>query len=157
MNKLNILLIAVSFLMSCSGATKTKENNERDTAKGEVIVLNKADFLAKIFDYEKNPETWVYEGNKPCIIDFYADWCGPCKKVSPILQDLASVYKEDIVVYKVNVDDEGELAAVFGIQSIPSLLFVPVNGEPKMSVGALGREALVSQIDNFLLSKVAAK
>ena len=84
---------------------------------GEVIALNKADFLRKVFDYEKSPTKWVYEGDKPCIIDFYADWCGPCKKVAPILRELASQYKGKIVVYKINVDQEQELAAVFGIRS----------------------------------------
>jgi thioredoxin len=86
-------------------------------------------------------------------VDFYADWCGPCKKVSPILRDLAVLYKNDIVVYKVDVDSEGELAAVFGIQSIPTLLFIPKDGEPQVSLGALPREALVEQIDSYLLGK----
>ena len=89
----------------------------QEDSAGEVIVLNKADFLRKVFDYEKSPTKWVYEGDKPCIIDFYADWCGPCKKVAPILRELASQYKGKIVVYKINVDQEQELAAVFGIRS----------------------------------------
>ena len=72
--------------------------------RGEVVTLNKAEFLQKVFNYEKNATKWVYEGDKPCIIDFYADWCGPCKQVAPILRDLAILYKNDIVVYKVNVD-----------------------------------------------------
>ena len=113
--------------------------------------MNKADFLRKVFDYEKSPTKWVYEGDKPCIIDFYADWCGPCKKVAPILRELASQYKGKIVVYKINVDQEQELAAVFGIRSIPTFLFVPKEGQPRLSMGALPREEFVNQIDAFLL------
>jgi thioredoxin len=132
---------------------QTSENTETEAAKGDVVVLNKADFLSKVFNYEKNRNEWVYEGDKPCIVDFYADWCGPCKKVSPILKDLAMIYKEDIVVYKVDVDTERELAEAFGIQSIPTLLFVPKDGEPQVALGALPREEIVEQIDNYLLGK----
>ena len=115
--------------------------------------MNKAEFLLKVFNYEKNATKWVYEGDKPCIIDFYADWCGPCKQVAPILRDLAILYKNDIVVYKVNVDKEKELAAAFGIQSIPTFLFIPKEGQPQISMGALPREEFVKQIDTFLLKK----
>ena len=123
------------------------------SAQGEVIVLNKADFLSKVYNYEKNQTQWVYEGNKPAIIDFYADWCGPCKKVSPILKELAAQYKDDIVIYKINVDNEKELASAFGIQSIPTLLFIPKTGKPQIAQGALSKEQFVEQIDNFLLKK----
>jgi len=96
-------------------SAKSDKSSEAGTAsKGEVVTLNKAEFLQKVFNYEKNATKWVYEGDKPCIIDFYADWCGPCKQVAPILRDLAILYKNDIVVYKVNVDKEKELAAAFG-------------------------------------------
>jgi thioredoxin len=151
----NLIYFSIVFsLMSCLSANKNKENKvEQITSGGEVVVLNKADFLAKVFNYEKNPETWLYEGDKPCIVDFYADWCGPCKKVSPILRDLAVLYKNDIVVYKVDVDSENELAAAFGIQSIPTLLFIPKDGDPQVSLGALPREELVKQIDSYLLGR----
>ncbi|MDR1557550.1 MAG: thioredoxin [Tannerellaceae bacterium] len=140
--------------VACSQTSRTKENTGiSKVAKGDVIVLNKMDFLAKVFNYEENPDQWVYEGEKPCIVDFYADWCGPCKKVSPILRDLAILYKDDIVIYKVNVDTENELAAAFGIQSIPTLLFIPKDGEPQLAQGALPREVLIEQIDNYLLGK----
>ena len=146
-----------TLLMSCSATASTDaKSGEAQTAqaapsKGEVVVLTKADFLAKVYNYEKNPDQWVYEGDKPCIIDFYADWCGPCKQVAPILRDLAILYKKDIVVYKINVDQEQELAAAFGIQNIPTFLFIPKEGKPKMSMGALPRETFVQQIDEFLL------
>lgn len=151
------LMALAALLMSCSATASTDaKSGEAQTAQaapsnGEVVVLTKADFLAKVYNYEKNPDQWVYEGDKPCIIDFYADWCGPCKQVAPILRDLAILYKKDIVVYKINVDQEQELAAAFGIQSIPTFLFIPKEGKPKMSMGALPREAFVQQIDEFLL------
>jgi thioredoxin len=122
-------------------------------ATGDVVALKKADFLSKVFNYEKTQNVWVYEGDKPCIVDFYADWCVPCKKVSPILKDLAVLYKEDIVVYKVDVDTESELAEAFGIQSIPTLLFIPRDGQPQIARGALPREELVAQIDSYLLGR----
>lgn len=146
------LVSVVLLLVSCSMSAKSDKNGEAaTTSKGEVIALNKAEFLQKVFNFEKNPNNWVFEGDKPCIIDFYADWCGPCKKVAPILKDLAGVYKDKIVIYKVNVDEQKELAAAFGVQSIPTFLFVPKNGKPQIAQGALPREEFVNQIDNFLL------
>lgn len=97
--------------------------------------LTKTEFLKKIVDYEKNPNQWVYLGDKPCIIDFYADWCRPCKIAGPILEELATEYKEDIIVYKVDTDKEKELAAAFGIRSIPAFLYCPMEGKPQMSAG----------------------
>ena len=100
-------MVAVALiLVSCSMSAKPEQNEtEKASAQGEVVALNKADFLSKVYNYEKNQTQWVYEGNKPAIIDFYADWCGPCKKVSPILKELAAQYKDDIVIYKINVDN----------------------------------------------------
>ena len=92
-------------------AKSDKNETGNVAAQGEVVVLNKADFLTKVYNYEKNQTEWVYEGTKPCIVDFYADWCGPCKKISPILKELAGEYKNDIIIYKINVDNEMELAA----------------------------------------------
>ena len=147
-------MILVALLsISCTMSANPKGNNAENTAEGEVIHLNRAEFLSKDFNYEKNPDKWVYEGNKPCIIDFYADWCGPCKKVAPILNDLAVQYKNDIIIYKINVDKEKELATAFGIQSIPTFLFIPAKGQPQVAQGALPREEFVKQIDSFLLGK----
>lgn len=156
MKNLNGLLVfsVILSLFSCTMSAKTDQKSDnKNTAKGEVIVLNKADFLAKVFNYEKNQTEWVYEGDKPCIVDFYADWCGPCKKVSPILKDLAAQYKDEIVIYKVDVDAEKELAMAFGIQSIPTLLFIPKDGEPQIAQGALPKEEFVKQINSYLLGK----
>ncbi|GGK18292.1 MULTISPECIES: thioredoxin [Parabacteroides] len=148
------LISVVLLLVSCSMSAKSDKNETGGVAaQGEVVVLNKADFLTKVYNYEKNQSEWVYEGTKPCIVDFYADWCGPCKKVSPILKELAGEYKNDIIIYKINVDNEKELAAAFGIQSIPTLLFIPAKGKPQIAQGALSKEQFVEQINGFLLGK----
>ena len=93
---------------------------------GKVIHINQSEFIEKVYDYKKNPDKWVYEGSKPAIIDFYADWCGPCRRLSPVLEKLAEKYKDKIVIYKVNTDKERELAAAFGITSLPTLVFIPL-------------------------------
>lgn len=148
------LISVVLLLVSCSMSAKSDKNEtEKVAAQGEVVVLDKANFLTKVYNYEKNQSEWVYEGEKPCIVDFYADWCGPCKKVAPILKELAGEYKNDIIIYKINVDNEKELAAAFGIQSIPTLLFIPSKGKPQLAQGALSKEQFVEQINGFLLGK----
>jgi thioredoxin 1 len=101
--------------------------------------LTSETFKEKIFDFESNKE-WKYQGDKPCLIDFYADWCQPCKMVAPILEELADDYEGKLTIYKVDTEKEKELAGIFGIQSIPSLLFVPVEGMPQMAQGALPKE-----------------
>ena len=111
--------------------------------------LTKETFMTKVFNYEKNKE-WKFEGEKPCIIDFYADWCGPCKMVSPILEDLAKDFEGKIDVFKVNTEVEMELASVFGVRSIPSFLFVPLEGQPQMAMGALPKETFVKAFKDVL-------
>lgn len=101
--------------------------------------LTKESFKEKIFNFEENKD-WKFEGEKPALIDFYADWCQPCKMVAPILEELAEEYKGKIDIYKIDTEDQKELAAMFGIQSIPSLLFIPVDGQPQMAAGALPKE-----------------
>jgi thioredoxin 1 len=113
--------------------------------------LTKETFLSKVFNYEQNQE-WKFEGNLPCLIDFYADWCGPCKMVAPILEELSKEFDGKINIYKVNTEVEQELAAAFGIQSIPSLLFCPKDGKPQMAMGALPKQAMTDAINEVLLS-----
>ena len=103
--------------------------------------LTKETFLTKVFDYEKNQD-WKFNGELPAIIDFWAPWCGPCKMVGPVLEELSEEYKGKVNIYKVNTDEEQELGGVFGIRSIPSILFVPLEGQPKMAVGALPKESI---------------
>jgi thioredoxin len=117
------------------------------------IQLTKADFLAKVMNYEKNPQEWVFKGDKPCIIDFYADWCGPCKMLAPIMEELAQEYVGKVDFYKVNTEEEQELAGVFGIQSIPSILFCPMGEKPQMAQGALPKDTLKKAIEDLLLKK----
>jgi thioredoxin len=114
--------------------------------------LTKQAFLEKVFNYEQNQE-WKFEGTKPCIIDFYADWCGPCKMVAPILEELALEYAGKIDIYKIDTEAEQELAGAFGIRSIPSMLFVPVSEQPQMSVGALPKDSLKKAISDILLKE----
>ncbi len=111
--------------------------------------LTKETFLKKVFNYEQNKE-WKFEGEKPCIIDFYADWCQPCKMVAPILEELAAEYDGKMDVYKIDTEEEQELASVFGIRSIPSLLFVPSEGQPQMAMGALPKDAFVKAFKDVL-------
>jgi thioredoxin 1 len=111
--------------------------------------LTKETFKQKVFNWEVNKE-WKYEGLKPCLIDFYANWCGPCKMVAPVLEELQKEYGDNLVIYKVNTDEERELSSVFGIQSIPSLLFVPQDGQPQMAMGALPKATFEKAIEDVL-------
>lgn len=111
--------------------------------------LTKETFKEKVFDYETDKE-WQFKGSLPCIIDFYADWCGPCKMVAPVLEELAKEYEGKINIYKIDTEAEQELAAVFGIRSIPSLLFCPLNEQPQMAQGALPKNTFIQAIDEVL-------
>jgi thioredoxin len=111
--------------------------------------LSKQDFIDKIFDFE-NKKEWEYKGELPAIVDFYADWCGPCKMVSPVLETLSKEYEGALKVYKVNTDKEPELSAVFGIQSIPSFLFIPVGAQPRWPWARLPKASFVSAIKDVL-------
>jgi thioredoxin len=111
--------------------------------------LTKETFLEKVFNFEENKE-WKYEGDKPAIIDFYADWCGPCKMVAPILEEIDEEYGDKLNVYKIDTDKEQELAMAFGIQSIPSLLFIPVDDKPQMAQGALPKDAMLQAMREVL-------
>lgn len=113
--------------------------------------LTKETFREKIFDFEKHKD-WKFEGELPAIIDFYADWCGPCRAVAPVLEELSREYDGKINVYKVDTDKEQELAAMFGIRSIPSILFVPKEGQPQMAMGALPKDAFKNAISSVLLT-----
>lgn len=143
-------------LMSCNNKAETKDQ-VKETIKKEnkmtTIHLTKADFLTKVANFEANPSQWKYLGDKPALIDFYADWCGPCKAIAPVLEELATEYGDRVYIYKINTETEPELAAAFGIRSIPSLLFVPMNGQPQMAAGALPKQQLKEAIDNLLLKE----
>jgi thioredoxin len=127
MKKISLLMAA--FLATLTMNAFAQSDSLSAENAGEVIVLNKADFIKHVWDYKKNPDQWIYAGTLPCIIDFYADWCGPCRRVAPIMKDLAKEYKGKVLFYKVNVDNEQELSSIFQIKSIPAYLFIPPNTE----------------------------
>jgi len=117
--------------------------------------LTKETFLTKVFDYE-NKKEWEYQGDLPCVIDFYADWCQPCKMVAPVLEELSTEYEGKVHIYKINTEEQQELAGIFGIRSIPSILFVPVGDKPQMAVGALPKDAIVGAMKDVLKVDTAA-
>ncbi len=151
-------LLVIGFLtFSCSGPqTQAANDTKMQGQEGVVMKLDKDGFMKEIFNYEANPTKWVYEGNLPAIVDFYADWCAPCRLVAPIMDELAKEYKGKIRIYKVDTDKQKELAAVFQIRSIPSMLFIPMDGQPQMSMGALPKERYKEVIETFLLNKAAS-
>jgi thioredoxin 1 len=128
----------------------------RKTRTMATIQLTTQDFKDKVFDYEKEQE-WNYKGSLPAIIDFYADWCGPCKMVAPVLEELAEEYNDELVIFKVNTEKEMELSSVFGIQSIPTFLFIPLDGDPMMQSGAFPKKVFRQVIEERLLNKAVTK
>lgn len=139
------ILIMTFFFGACQGQQQ-KEN------AGDIIHLTNKEFKKMVFNYEVNKE-WKYLGNKPAIIDFYADWCGPCRIMSPRLEEIAKEYADKIIVYKVNTDKERVLSENLGIQSLPTLVFIPKDGKPQASMGAIPKELLVKAINEVLLVK----
>lgn len=113
--------------------------------------LTKETFLEKVFDFE-NKKEWEFQGELPAVIDFYADWCGPCKMVAPIVEELSKEYEGKVNFYKIDTEEQQELAAAFGIQSIPSILFIPLEGKPQMAAGALPKETFKQVLDDELLA-----
>lgn len=140
-----------------SGNEKSEKvviNGNESQNEGKPIYLTKKTFLEKVMNYEKNPTEWVYEGDKPCIIDFYADWCGPCKQAAPVLEELAKEYEGEIYIYKINTDKERELAGAFGIRGIPAFLWVPMEGKPQMSSGVARSQADTKKMFKEMIDKV---
>ncbi len=154
-----IALSASLLFLGCSNMKGNQERGQSTTKKTEVKAAEAApeqliynDFLKKVWNFEKNPKEWIYEGTEPCVIDFYADWCGPCKRVAPIMDEMAKTYNGKVRFYKVNVDKEQKLAAVFRIQSIPAVLFIPEKGKPMMQVGLLPHDTYINIIREHLLN-----
>ncbi|MBK9290695.1 MAG: thiol reductase thioredoxin [Bacteroidetes bacterium] len=148
------ILIAALLLMTtaCSNTTGKQTNtNENLNVSGKPEYLTYDTFLEKVWNFEKNPQTWVHEGELPAIVDFYADWCAPCRRIAPIMDKIAKDYEGRLKVYKIDVDKEQRLASVFQVRSIPSILFVPVQGQPMMQAGALTEEMYIKIIEEELL------
>lgn len=141
MNKLLLLMFGMFLLIPagfCSGNRSMSDSLIRSATsneEGNVITLNRQSFIDKVEDFSKNSQVWVYKGDKPCIVDFYATWCGPCSKAAPILESLAAKYKGKVIFYRVNVDEEKELAGLFNVSSIPAFLFCSLKGNPSMANG----------------------
>lgn len=144
--KLRLVIIMMAMFFSSTETIALNKGDETMTT----INLTKEEFIKKVMDYRTNPSEWKYIGDKPAIIDFYASWCGPCRMLAPIMDELAKEYAGQIYVYKVNTETETELAQLFGIRSIPSILFIPMEGQPTMTQGALPKAELKRIIEDVL-------
>jgi thioredoxin len=148
-----IMIILTTGCSSTTGKTNDSSTSEVKKESGKVEYLTYDTFLTKVWNFESNPQNWVYEGEVPAIIDFYADWCAPCRKIAPIMEKIAKDYDGKLKVYKIDVDKEQKLAGVFQVRSIPSILFTPVSGQPMMQAGAMTEEMYVKIIEEQLLKK----
>ena len=170
MKRLFLFIAVAAIFISASGnqETEAKQNKLNDFSSNNTVkqasttknseLLTKAQFVEKVWDYTKSPNDWKYLGNKPAIIDFYADWCGPCKIAGPILEEVGAEYSGKILVYKIDTDQEKELAQVFRITGIPAFLYIPANGKPVMMSG-IGKskedtkKMFIENIEKYLLIK----
>lgn len=123
----------------------------QEKVETKVINLTYKEFVKNVWNFEKSPNTFKYEGKLPCVVDFYATWCGPCRKVSPIMERMAKEYDGKLIVYKIDVDQESKLASTFSVRSIPTVLFIPMEGQPMKQVGALSEQQYKQIIENNLL------
>ena len=150
---MKIKVLSLFVVLAMAFAVSAQNPATPPTTEVKAVSITKAEFLKKVANYEANPTEWKYLGDKPCIVDFYTTWCGPCKRLAPIMDELAKEYEGEIYIYKVDTDKERELAAVFGIRSIPTLLFCPMGENPQIAQGALPKEQLKEAIDKVLLKK----
>lgn len=134
-------------------SAQTPFRDKSDKNEGKVIHMDKQMFLDNIFDYTSGSTDWKYKGEKPAVIDFYATWCGPCRMVAPLLKSLAKEYKDQIVVYKVDTDKQKELSAAMGIQSLPTIIFIPKTGQPQIIIGAANKTTFRKAIEEVLLKE----
>ncbi len=158
------LIFSIIIVSSCGNAANNNSANSNSTAstkadqnkiKPEHLTLET--FKEKVWDFETNPDEWIYKGDVPAIIDFYADWCGPCKIIAPIMEELANKYKGRVKIYKIDTDKEQDLARAFGIRGIPSVLFTPLEGRPMMQSGAMQKQDYIKIIEEQLLKNTTKK
>ena len=169
MKKLVFILAIAVFSLQGSNLSQAKNSNgvnsdgptETNTAstdaEGGTVKLNKEKFLKEVWDYENSPQEWKYKGDKPALIDFYADWCGPCKTAAPILEELSKDYAGKVTIYKIDTQVERELAGVFGVSGIPAFLYIPMQGKPSMTSGIARtkedtKKMFMENIDKILLA-----
>lgn len=148
MKLIRFILAVFLFFPALTLYAGTREPNKNEAG---VTPLTKTEFIKRVHDFETHPKQWKYQGKKPSIVDFYATWCGPCKRLSPVLEELSKEYAGQIDFYKIDVDKEPEIARAFGISSIPTLLFSPMKGDPSVAQGALSKEQLKEVIEKTLL------
>ena len=158
MRKTLLAILSVLMLASCGNSNKDKQKKEQ--AQEVTIIeentlvktLDYKTFVKKVWDIEASPNNFIYKGKLPCIIDFYADWCGPCRRVAPIMESIAEEYEGRLIVYKVNVDQEQKLPLIFKVKNIPTVFFLPTDGQPLSQVGALSKEEYISIINKHLIN-----
>ena len=139
--------ILIALILVIAGVNANAQNKKNT----KVTHLTYSEFIQKVWDFEKSPNTFQYKGEVPAIIDFYADWCGPCRRTAPVLERIAKEYNGKLVVYKINVDEERALASLFQVQGIPALLFIPMEGKPQMTTGAMDEDGFKAMIKKHLL------
>ncbi len=145
--------LALGSLQACAPSTakaETQQGQSKDASTSVIKTIDAKYMREHIFDYRENPNKFVFKGKKPAVLDFYADWCGPCRQLSPRLEEVAKKYQGQVDVYKINIDNEEELAKVFGVRSIPMLLFIPVGETPIQHSGALSVEQLDKAIQQII-------
>lgn len=159
MKKTFIAILSLFMLVSCGNSKKENKKTEQvqkveNVVKEESLVksLDYKTFVKKVWDIETYPDSFAYKSKLPCMIDFYADWCGPCKRVAPIMEEIAQQYEDKIIVYKVNVDKEQKLPLIFKVKNIPTVFFLPTEGQPLSQVGALSKEEYISIINKHLIN-----
>lgn len=155
MKNLKLYILSFAAVLVLAGCRKADNNSNSDTNDLKqttmgAISLTKAEFIKKVANYETDGTEWKYLGDKPAVIDFYADWCGPCRSMAPLIEDAAKEFEGKVYVYKVNVDNEQELASVFRVQSIPTFIFIPMSGAPQKVVGGMSKEDLTTRINEIL-------
>lgn len=159
MKRVFIAILSLLLLTSCGGSKKEKKENKEQVVTQEVEVednsfvksIDYKYFVKNIWDIEKYPDSFAYKAKLPCVIDFYADWCGPCRKVAPIMEDIAREYEGRLMVYKVNTDKEPKLSTIFKVRNIPTVFFLPKEGQALMQVGALSKEEYETIINKHLI------
>lgn len=145
-------LLMILFAIACNSEKSSGDKSAAAKPEGVAVYLTKESFKEKVFNYEENKE-WKYEGTKPAVIDFYADWCAPCRELSPILEEVAHEYGDKIILYKIDTVKEQELAEALGVTALPTLLYIPLEGKPQVRMGMAPKESLKQAIDEILLQE----